>query len=447
MNEDLSRHLIDLAVSAGKKMYREDTGFVTNQEGIIVLSDNFLYALALLRSRTHENMLKARNLLDRLYFFQQLFEDVEEYGSFPVALHEFPRCEDKCQAVHILTVLYWIQKDFGHVINKKLSVVIEKLLSYCEALQIEHFPVWAKVKTAAVLHAFGKKAVFPDASEFYLPDPASLSQMMLAYQLAPSAIDWKPFWHLVAKTWHQGSKRYGGPAFRVFQDQYEQQVTLYDYFMGLFTGSIASVADRPEPQALACALIQPEHMVFESENECHEEAWSTFKTDLFAVSVVEDAPSKPQGSGFSPFYLIAGTHSLCLEVVKGQMVGYEKKNNTYELLIDIDKEDFCEEKNNSLLSFWFDDQKDCSILVSGHKASCFQINEPVTITLGKVKVLLHFEQVLGNSQLVCHINRANRKSQRLLKTRTEAYDTQLFLRAVRGSLPCKIKAILCILDV
>ena len=117
MQQDLQRQCIELAVASGKKYCHPDTRFITLQntslEGFIPLYENFLYALTLLRSKTQENILEARALLERLFYFQH----PDAFGNFPLFIHEFPHARDHMQAVRILTVLVWIQRDFTAVLG------------------------------------------------------------------------------------------------------------------------------------------------------------------------------------------------------------------------------------------------------------------------------------------------------------------------------------------
>lgn len=433
MNENLQRNLqknlIELALSSGKKLYHPDARFIISKDPEILLYDNFLYALALLRSKTQENILEAKNLLERLFFFQQPFKELENYGSFPVALHDFPRCSDKMQPVHILTVLYWIQKEFSHVLaSKKLASVIEKLIDVCLAMNMDEFPLWAKIKHAAVLYAFDKKVEFVDIDEKIIPDPTSFAQIMLAYQLAPQAIDWRPFWSLVWATWHPKACRFCGPSFRLFQDGFEQEVTLYDYFMAQFTGSLSTASGICQPGALQASLVRQDHLLCDA--ACLQ---NVYKSDVTSISIITDAKAK--GSGFAPFYLLTGSHSL---VIDGNLSHYQKEANRFSLFIDIDMPAI-DEKEPSALSIYFDNQKDCDVQVSGKKASCFTLDEPITIKLGDLSLKATFEPISGACQFVGHISRANRKSQKQIKSRTEAYDTKLFLRAIRGATSCQIK--------
>jgi hypothetical protein len=453
MFEDMQRGLVELAVSSGKKLTHPVTGFVTSSEpgteGVILLYDNFLYILALLRSKTHENVLEARKLLERLFFFQQLFPDQEEFGSFPVALHEYPCCSDKMQATHILALLYWVQKEFGHVLaNHKLSLVIDRLLDYVASLEVSAFPLWARVKMAAVLHAYGRKCQFPEIESGFLPDPIALSHMMQSYQLAKEAIDWSEFWKLVAATWHPGVMRFAGPSFRGFQEGYCQLVSLYDYFMAAFTGQLALIAKKQGIDALSAAIVRVEEAPFQValptavsrfKGVSNQMDWITYQDEKTSVSIITGAKRQQQVAGFSPFSLLSGTHSLSIEIHKGVLKSYLRGDGFYTLRIELDTDAFVEEKEGNALSIWFDDQKECQVTVAGIKASCFELSEPVLITLGDVAVALSCKVASGDGEFVGHIRRGNRSSQKQLKSKKVAYDQEIFYRAIRGEGPAALE--------
>ncbi len=52
-----------------------------------------LFALALLRSRTTENILEAKAIVDNLLHFQ--LKEGPSAGNFPKYLHEYPNCKQR----------------------------------------------------------------------------------------------------------------------------------------------------------------------------------------------------------------------------------------------------------------------------------------------------------------------------------------------------------------
>ncbi|MBS0635264.1 MAG: hypothetical protein JSR37_07355, partial [Verrucomicrobia bacterium] len=66
--------LIQKCLLAARKE-QSDSGFIAKAEKIAVY-DNFLFCLALFRSKTQEHVLEAKQLLTRLLYFQQSFKEV-----------------------------------------------------------------------------------------------------------------------------------------------------------------------------------------------------------------------------------------------------------------------------------------------------------------------------------------------------------------------------------
>lgn len=119
---------VELALTAGRKRQSPVTGFVHHcyenpdhcQETIPVY-ENFCFALALLRSRTVDNILEARALLEKLLAF-------EVGGHFPVYLHEFPRCRFEGLRSKLSSVIFYILRDFQTVLGESLPAQLQKLL-------------------------------------------------------------------------------------------------------------------------------------------------------------------------------------------------------------------------------------------------------------------------------------------------------------------------------
>src|ERR1700737_1946760 len=108
------RQLTELAVNAGRSFQSSQTGFVhhyyhaeNDQDAhAIPLLENFLFALALLRTKTAENMTEAKTMIDRLLWFQSPCE--ESKGNFPIYLHDYPLCRDWWLGIHLLPVFFRI---------------------------------------------------------------------------------------------------------------------------------------------------------------------------------------------------------------------------------------------------------------------------------------------------------------------------------------------------
>ena len=135
--QETLRQIIELAVAAGRKKQSPRTGFVhfcyhglpvEERDGIPILK-NFMFALALLRTRTSENVLEAKALLEKLLHFQPK-QGNALFGNFPIYIHEFPVCQDRYVAVHVLPVIYWVLKSFHQVLGVELRQKLEVSASF-----------------------------------------------------------------------------------------------------------------------------------------------------------------------------------------------------------------------------------------------------------------------------------------------------------------------------
>lgn len=117
---------VELAVKAGRKRQSSITKFVHycyEDEGnreTIPTYENFCFALALLRSKSMENVLEAKALLEKLLAFQ-----VE--GQFPVYLHEYPICRYEGLKDKLSTVIFYILRDFHGVLGDHLRELLSQL--------------------------------------------------------------------------------------------------------------------------------------------------------------------------------------------------------------------------------------------------------------------------------------------------------------------------------
>ena len=119
-NQFTSRELVDRIIHLGRGMQSPQTGlihlnyqaFPEEQQYSIPFVENFLFSLALLRSRLAENIQEAKQILGRLLEFQ-----VE---NFPVYLDEYPRCSSRYIGLDLLPSIYQILKVFRSVLGKDL---------------------------------------------------------------------------------------------------------------------------------------------------------------------------------------------------------------------------------------------------------------------------------------------------------------------------------------
>lgn len=433
MNDDSLRLLHDRCLLAAKKE-QSDTGFIVSKEKIAIY-DNFLFCLALFRSKTHENLLEAKKLLERLLYFQQQFEEVASLGNYPLYISDYPFCNDHLQALRCLTVKIWIVREFsqvlGHELKTRLEASMQKLIQFLIKVNQEvKFPLWAKCKLASCASAMNLHCDMPDLSDRSdlrtWGDASCLAEMIAAYQLAPSGA-WAPFWHYLSSVWHEPSSQYVGPAYKL---GYQHPHLLSA--MKLFTGKL----DKHQACPLFCALLTDanglEKITYPSVTGGTTERffWSSKQLPEYAYSTLCGRQSPESMPGFFPYHLVTGPHSLAIQAP----LGYSPS----ELAFEIAPEAFVDDKEKAkALVVSFNDHPDNQVLVAGCKATCFTLTEPLQITLGSLSFGLSFSVVSGDGQFVGHIVRGNRSGH--CQERYSATDVQIFLRALRGTTPTTIK--------
>lgn len=261
-SDDLFRQLNELAVRYGRKLQSKQTGYLhlcyhpgdEDKHDTIPSLENFLFALALLKSKTSENVIEARSILEKLIKFQQ------PDGNFPVYLHEYPLCRDVLLGAQLLPTLYWIQKLFNTVLGNDLLQQIKKaselLLNFSLKIAEEKLPrenLAVKIGSSAIALGSlwgnddfvkkGEKLVAklnPEHTAAWL-SPSGIADFLIADQLSSLSKTpfGKQFYEFVNKTWHVPTRTYAGPPFHEFQQGKEPQATLYDLFMGSANGGIS----------------------------------------------------------------------------------------------------------------------------------------------------------------------------------------------------------------
>ena len=135
---------------------------------------------------------------------------------------------------------------FGHRLALKLKAAMSALVSFVQRYvdePREHpLPIWARCKIACVLDACGVDVPCPDLTcqtelKTY-GDPVMLGEMISAYNVSPKKADWSSFWRYLAACWHDPSKSYVGPAFKVVYDGFDAEVSPFDYYMGSLFGGL-----------------------------------------------------------------------------------------------------------------------------------------------------------------------------------------------------------------
>lgn len=457
----------DLAIACAKKRVNLQTGYLHHcyhalPEEIpvtIPVMENVLYALALLQTRTIENITEGKRILERLLAFQDY-----KTGNFPVYLHEFPECIDCYQGVHLLVPFYWILKQFHQVLGADLKNKLEHtvdaiLLTNMEEMNRRNVPDPIGVKIAAAAFAFGKDCNlikrFEEPSAMWY-EPRSLSEMMLALQLiAPDFSSIPAFWIHLCNTHHLPSASYAGPSLRELQIKEEPQTTLYDLFWASFTDVYPERVLRDQPLHLYAALIQPSEVKipqkaypFNVQGEWQGRPWTMHQTEHYTYAFIEQQavhdPAKDKG--VSPLHFAWGSpkrlHTFVCQNGNCCLKKFSPNESSITFTAELGDIPLLEDREKAReLAFFFDIPDAVKLTVDDIATNTFRLNDEIVMTSEGRSFLLSFEVIEGEGQFMGHFMRGNRPSQIANKGihRFEAYDWQIFLRTIRRSEKCTLR--------
>lgn len=450
--------LNDLAIACAKKRLSPQTGYVHHcyhalpeeTAQTIPLMENFLYALALLRTRTVEHVTEAKRLVEALLFFQ-------ERGRFPVYLHEYPNCTDDYQGVHLLAPLYWMLTHFHQVLGSHLKERIEQAAHHIltDALGRKSVPAPIGIKLAAAAIAFGrggKELLKPyEEPSWMWFDPRCLGEMLIALQMISTDFSILPgLWEHVCKSWHLPTAAYAGPVFRELQAGGEPQLTVYDLFMASLTNVYPDRLLRDHPVHLFAALVVPTEIKLPEKNyplQVAGASWAYAQHEKFAYSFMEQKavfdPAKDKG--FAPFHCAWGSpkrlHTLVCQGGNSKLKSMEQADSTLVFTVELGEPVSLEDREKCREVLFFFDLFDAKFTVDGIPANTFRAGERVDILASGLPLRFSFSVLEGEGQFMGHLMRGNRPAQIANKGvhRFEAYDWQLFIRTINRSEKCTLR--------
>lgn len=428
MRGDLARKLNEASLTAFRKRLNDQTGYIhllyhhkdDKPEVTIPVMENFLYAWALLRSKTAENILEAKNHLDKLLPFQA------ELG-FPVYLHEFPQVKDRVLNFHIYALLAGILKGFqgvlGHELKGKIEAAMQRLFVNCQmSLSEFNVPFSAQVRAACAANDTAwLTALAANPAWHSTADLGTLIGSL--YTVYPRLADspWKGFWEQLQIDWHRNTMSYQGEAKLDYQNGYEPQATLLDLVMGVFYGTLSKRALADGPHLLQAPWIP----------QIDEEASEKYEPPFHLAT--------------NPFRCHFGSpervHTLVCQGGNIRSLQITRDGDDVEMIFDLDTLPETEEKEKLREIVFFLDYADThSITFNGSSSTTFQITDLVEINSPAFKATMQFELLEGSGQWMGHLMRGNRPGQIAAKgaNRFQSYDWQIILRTLRRTSPCKI---------
>ena len=406
----MTQQEVQLNLASARKLQSLQTGYLHLQE-MIPLFENLCFALALLRSRTSENMLEGKALIEKLLHF-------EVDGNFPLYLHEFPQCKKRSLGIDMLPVFYWILADFSSVLGEELSLKLRQLMGRLVSFGYKtHGQRPLHPTSLAKLHAYFEPeqvpTQFPKSSEEW-------GDLFIAYQMAHAqGGKWDAVLQKGLSFWHP---ELCASSLAHTQNRDQPQATLFDLFCGHYHGrySQRALTATPFPH-LHAALIRP----FLVDRQ------SSSLTSPLLIS--EDAP-------FSLYWGSAEMlHSLTLEAKKVE-VEREMKEGEIHFTLRLSNTVPPEGEESYECSFYLNHHPDHAIFVSPEqKASAWKMGESIEINSQGQRWLLQFEVMEGEGQFYGHLLRGNRPGQHHA-VGFAAHDWRIALRTIRRSEGCTLLA-------
>lgn len=429
----------DLAIASGRAQQSKETGLLHHYYGkteaphqAIPIFENMLFALALCRTKTVEGVQEGKGLLDKLLAYQQ------PDGLFPIYLHEFPACFDRYIGAELLPPLYWLYHCFHTVLGEtaeRLQKAIAKLL-VASLKEIGRMPLHQRLKVAGAAVSCGKQwgneewislgqsilATWDEllVSSKFMPVHLAegLTGLLLGHTSAEKLIHW------MRQMWHPQLQCYVGPFKEMHFNEGQQELTLFDLYMGAITGQLTPRAKILCPLLLQGALIFPGLENSSAHDEpigkywnaaCLPEAKYPF---VFQWGKAEDVRSFILDPVKSRIHIVQDENSFIVEADLGTLPPIESREETRELS-------------------WYL-SPGLRVLVNGQPATTFRAQDLLTIEDEEMRIELSFlpKEGIFQGHLVkgCHPTELRNFGQ----NRYAAYQWQLFFRTISRPEQCKI---------
>lgn len=358
----------DKIIACGRRLQSAQTGFVHLQDTIPMV-ENFLFALALFRSHTSEQMLEGKEIVNRLLPFQS------EEGNFPLFLHDFPNCKELFCAAKVLPPLYWLVKDYGSLLGEPVKSAAKKVVNYC-LKHVSQAPDHIAILIAGGAPALGRllgMEVEDELEKFHNPaywySPTLLGTLLIALQMRPE-LHWEDFRRHLSETWHQGC--YAAP--HLYDPRYQTSpfAHLHQIYMQGGEPNLYAALIKPAP------LDPPLYPVFKS--------GPLFQ---FTQSETEASYVSSQGIPYQLLFSAEGKqHRLRLRT-EGKV---EKRGE--QLLITHAKE------GQELFSLELDTCEGTAIWMNGKRSVVFHLGDEIEFLSRKMKITLQS----GSGEVMGHLS-------------------------------------------
>lgn len=484
-NLDLSRQLIELAIHFGKTLKSSETGLLHYHYDrgrqppyqAIPLVENFLYALALLRSRTGDNISEGKQILENLLHFQNSGQGGMGKGNFPIYIHDFPVCKDRFLSLQVGMVLFWVYKEFHHVmgaeLKQKLQFSLQQIIEHClDTYQQKPGPYLLQIKLGSLLVSLGRlfnQEQYQEKGFIFLnhalstcdliqwSSSESIGQILSCLSMVYPKISespWKVLWNFVVSSFHPATFCYVGPAYREWQKGFEPEVTLYEMFMGMFSNRLSSRVLKPSIAHLESMyavasqdrFAEPLLQLFE-EGSDKQKKWAYCHASPFCYCLVasqEILVPQAYEKGFHKYRCVWSHDGVVHTLVcqgGASLIDFSIDAQEVKMLFFLkDPLEGADRENLKEICLYLDAPALSDFLVDGKKASTFAITDPLCIQAKGLDIHARFEVVEGEGKFFGHRMMGNRPSQISAEgeNRYNAYDWQFFVRTVSRKGECKI---------
>lgn len=416
--------LNQLALDAGKKRLSASTQFVQDGERIATC-DNFLYALALLKTKVAERVLEARGLISRLLPFQN------ENGNYPTYIHEWPDCKDIFIGTDLIVPLHFIATQhataLGSDLRDKVVRSLDQLQHYLKNAQAEiSGPELIQYKTA---FCCGLKHPIENRNPWIFEVPKNLGEFLFAYQVIDPTL--KEFIPYLQDITHPTTHCYSGAPVNEYQDELVPETTLFDFFVAALSNNYPERLKIDRPINLWAAAIETQP---ESNWQPNGRSFNTYHNPIPENRI----------KGMHHFKYLWGNyahpHSLVCQAGNFSDWVFSTEFDQFRFEFNLKTQ---EEENSRDVEFFLDYQP-LEFLVNGLTATTFTLDDKVTLKTKDKTFEFSFE---GPEGLVGHIMRGNRPAQIGTKNgnRYNSYDWGLFFRALQRPTPYRLVVHLSIL--
>lgn len=475
------RKLFSLAVQAGRKRQSEETGFIhhcykgkfSSLDHTIPFLENVLFVLALLRTRTSENVQEGLGILEHILHFQNKEEGLSK-GNFPVYLHEYPFCSQRWQAVRMLSVLYWIYREYRHILGEKLKNNLKDalffLLDYCceqskdksipYHLSVLIFSVRKAVKNLFCIPYEEEDLVLRNLSEHFdissFSSPRFLSDILVGLQMLYenfSGTIWENFERSFVVFWQENFLAYAGPPIKEHQFKSSPETTYYDFLFSYLSNKLGKRILEDNISQLQAALIRPLKIKLLSsevggsfQGAFLGNKWSFIQKKDSSFSVIQNSGNISPDLGFHVFRLIWGSPDriYTLACPKGNYsLDYTVCSDGVDLIFTLSNSlDFENSRRCREIVFYVSPCEEVGLLVGGRSATTFQVGEKLELKNSHLDLSMLFKVEFGKGRFFGHFVRGNRPSQLYLKRDKKffSFDSLVILRTVYREESCGVRA-------